>query len=723
MLDLKLLDEKQKEAVTTDLGPRLIVAGAGSGKTRVLTLRINYLIDHYQINPNKILAITFTNKAANEIKTRVQANNCSTKIEWIGTFHSICLKILRQDIVYLKRKNDFLIIDEEDKIDILKEYYKENDISVKELNYKSVLHFIEQVKDNHFNKQDVFNERNWKLLSVKNNLDCSRKYNIYTLYVQKCENDNLVDFNDLLILTNKLLKDFPQIYQKWANYFEYVLIDEFQDTNDKQYELVKCFVSKSQNIFAVGDPDQMIYTWRGANEEIINSFESTFPNSKVIILDTNYRSLQSILNVSNELIKNNKNKYQKTLNAAREGFFKPVLFNAINQDMESKWVINKILKLQEKNVSLKDICILYRSNYLSRNIEQELMINNLSYVIYGAVKFYQRKEVKDILAYLKAAFLRDELSFKRIINVPKRNIGQSTIDNIQKFANINHFTFSQALNNIDEIDSISTSTKKSIRSFINLINEIALCNSLSKAILKVVDATNFIDFLKANDEEYRIRNIEELINSIIQYEQDYPKNDISDYLQEVALYSEKDNNNQESISLMTIHLSKGLEFKYIFLIGFNDGILPSNKSINEPKLLEEERRVAYVAITRAQDQLYLSTFGGINYMTSLPNIPSRFLNEINNSLIDIDKTKLINLSKTNDDWYDSKQKINYQDNYNETNDASQYKIGDRVIHTFFQEGIIIGIKNDMLEISFKPPFNKRTIIANHKALKRKEVLN
>lgn len=723
MIDLKSLNEKQKEAVTTDLGPRLIVAGAGSGKTKVLTLRISYLIEHYQIKPNKILAITFTNKAAQEIRNRIFANDKTTKIEWIGTFHSVCLKILKQDIAYLKRRCDFLVIDEEDQIEILREYYKQNNISVKDLKYKSVLNFIQKVKNNNFSKKDVFNEKNWKLLSINNNLDCSRKYNLYTLYNQKCENDNLLDFDDLLILTNKLLSDFPEIYQKWSNYFEYVLIDEFQDTNDKQYELLKCLVSQSQNIFAVGDPDQMIYTWRGANEEIINSFESTFPNSKVIILDTNYRSLQSILNVSNELIKNNKNKYKKELKAIRDGVFKPIFFNAVNQDIESKWVINKILKLQEKKVCLKDICILYRSNYLSRNIEQELMINNLPYTIYGGVKFYQRKEVKDVLAYLKAAFLRDDLSLKRIINIPKRNIGQNTIDNIQKFADVNHLNFFQALNKIEDVDEISSVAKKNIRSFINLINEISLCSLLSKAVLRVVEATCLFDYLKAINEEYRIKNIEELISSIVQYEQDYPKNNINDYLQEVSLYSEKENANQDNISLMTVHMSKGLEFKCIFLIGFNDGIFPSNKSIYGPNGLEEERRVAYVALTRAKDELYISSFGGINFMNSSPNIPSRFIGEINNSFIDTDNTRLINLSKTNDDWYDSKQKTNYQNNYNEINDVSKFKIGDRVIHTFFQEGIIIGIKNDMLEISFKPPFNKRTIIANHKALKRKESFN
>ncbi len=723
MIDLKSLNEKQKEAVTTDLGPRLIVAGAGSGKTKVLTLRISYLIEHYQIKPNKILAITFTNKAAQEIRNRIFANDKTTKIEWIGTFHSVCLKILKQDIAYLKRRCDFLVIDEEDQIEILREYYKQNNISVKDLKYKSVLNFIQKVKNNNFSKKDVFNEKNWKLLSINNNLDCSRKYNLYTLYNQKCENDNLLDFDDLLILTNKLLSDFPEIYQKWSKYFEYVLIDEFQDTNDKQYELLKCLVSQSQNIFAVGDPDQMIYTWRGANEEIINSFESTFPNSKVIILDTNYRSLQSILNVSNELIKNNKNKYKKELKAIRDGVFKPIFFNAVNQDIESKWVINKILKLQEKKVCLKDICILYRSNYLSRNIEQELMINNLPYTIYGGVKFYQRKEVKDVLAYLKAAFLRDDLSLKRIINIPKRNIGQNTIDNIQKFADVNHLNFFQALNKIEDVDEISSVAKKNIRSFINLINEISLCSLLSKAVLRVVEATCLFDYLKAINEEYRIKNIEELISSIVQYEQDYPKNNINDYLQEVSLYSEKENANQDNISLMTVHMSKGLEFKCIFLIGFNDGIFPSNKSIYAPNGLEEERRVAYVALTRAKDELYISSFGGINFMNSTPNIPSRFIGEINNSFIDTDNTRLINLSKTNDDWYDSKQKTNYQNNYNEINDVSKFKIGDRVIHTFFQEGIIIGIKNDMLEISFKPPFNKRTIIANHKALKRKESFN
>ena len=718
---LKNLNENQLRAVTTDLGAKLIVAGAGSGKTKVLTLRCAYLINKYNIPANKILCITFTNKAANEMKIRLQEILPEENFRWVNTFHGLCLQILRQDIDKLNYDKNFNILDEEDQISIIKEAYKQYAVDNKDIPYKNALSLIDKYKNYEFSLQDFDNTNMWSSLSIKDAKDANKKRIIVEYYLNKCKEINALDFNDLLILTNKLFKENKDVLEKWANTFDYVLIDEFQDTNDAQYNLIKNLISKKQNIFVVGDPDQTIYTWRGANQKIINEFAKNFNECEVIILNTNYRSYQSILDVANSLIKNNSYRYDKDLFSYRELGTKPIYFNANNQDEESKWVVLKIIDLlKDKNNNLNDICILYRSNYLSRNIEQELLLNNIPYVIYGGIRFYQRREIKDIIAYLKTIFLGDELSIKRIINVPKRGISQNSIDEITNYAKKHNISFLNAILQIDNIN-ISSIAKKGVKEFIHLLQSIEDTKSLSSVLEEVIEKTKYIDYLASIDEYDRIKNINELKGSIIKYEKENPNNNFSDYLQEISLFSEQEIKNKNNVSLMTVHSSKGLEFKHVFIIGLNEGMFPSTKN-NEKLAIEEERRVAYVAITRARDNLFLSSFQGINYITNNLNRPSRFIDEINNELLDVDQHKIKSLSKNDNEWFDSQKKIDYKQNFRSREEVD-FKLGDTVIHEKYGEGIIIKINGDLIDVSFKNPRVVKTIVSNHRSIRRKIVLN
>ncbi len=719
---LEGLNNKQLDAVTAPLGPCLVIAGAGSGKTRVLTLRCLYLVNELNFDPAKILCISFTNKAANEMKQRLDKIT-SYNFKWITTFHGLCLKILREDIESLGYSKNFNILDEEDQITLLKEAYRNFEIDIKNMPYRLILNFIEKCKSYSFDESDIKNPINWKKLFINTEKECDLKIKIFKFYTHTCKSSNSLDFNDLLIFTNKLFCEFPQIASKWNEKFDYILIDEFQDTNDCQYDLIKKLIENKNNIFVVGDPDQMIYSWRGANQSIINNFAKVHNGCKVIIMDKNYRSNQPILNVANNLICMNNNRYQKDLFSDIIGESKPVYFNAENQDEESRWVVSRILKLiNDNNISLNEVCILYRSNYLSRNIEQELMINNLPYIIHGGIRFYQRKEIKDVIAYLKTLFLMDEISIKRIINVPKRGVSMTSIDEISKFAKQHNISFAQALFSINDIN-ISSIAKKGVKEFVEMLQSINHSNSLSEILSNVLDATKYIDYLKSINEFDRVKNIDELKASIIEYEQKNPNNSFIDYLQEISIfYDDHEQKNKNSISLMSIHSSKGLEFKYVFIIGLNEGVFPSRKSIENLENLQEERRIAYVAITRAKEQLFLSSFGGFDYINNHYNKPSRFVGEIDLSLLTTDSLKIKSLNKVDDGWFDSTKKKNYKENYN-TGAKENFRIGDRVIHTAFGEGIILKVNGDILDISFKPPFNNKTIVANHKSLKRKIAIN
>lgn len=706
---------QQLEAINAPLGQTLVIAGAGSGKTKVLTNRINFLVNELNFYPSQIMAITFTNKAAKEMKERLK-ELVKDNFRWIGTFHSTCLQILREDIHYLNRDKNFNILDSEDQISILKECYKKYGIETKDYPYIALLSHIEKYKTEDFFLDEFKNEKNWKKYKIKNMRDAITNERVIRFYIDYCSKNNCLDFNDLLSVTLELFKN-KEVREKWQQKFKYILVDEFQDTNDIQYELIKILSEKTKNIFAVGDPDQMIYSWRGANELIFKIFKSDFPETKLVILNYNYRSSQEILDASNNMIKNNYGRIHKDLIATHKKNIKPILFLAPSQDDESIWIVNRINELKTEGSLLTDIAILYRSNYLSRNIEQALIINGFNYIMFGGIKFYQRKEIKDIIAYLRTLYFQDDLSVKRIINTPRRAISQPTVDAISKYAEEHSLKFYDALKEVVNID-ISSTAKNAVTRFIDLIDAIPKKDIISTFEI-MLEKTEYIEYLKLNEQESKIVNIDELKQSIQKYTLDHPDNNLSDFLQEVSLYSSNDDTtDKDAINLMTIHIAKGLEFKHVFIIGLNEDIFPSKKALFDgDNGLQEERRIAYVAITRAKEQLFLSSFGGYNYISNDQNKKSRFIDEISSKFYEYAKIKYKQITPLDgNDWFDSSSTFKSEDNYND--DMPEFKVGDRLSHTLFGEGIVIGLNGENIDVSFKHPYGTKTIVGTHKSIKR-----
>lgn len=725
-----IFNKEQLDAIESiGHGPILVLAGAGTGKTTVLTERINYLTNDLLFNENEILAITFTNKAAFEMKDRLIKKKIN--IEWIGTFHSIAMKMLRRDIHYLDKKEDFKIIDKEDSLKIIKEIYDINNFNIKEINPKNILSYIDDIKSKYicigYDKQvldDYLLNKTKKDLTLKINYDLF--INVWKEYENKLNMSNYLDFNDILSYIVYILKNHNQVREYWKQKFQYILIDEFQDTNNIQYEFIKLISNQDNNIFAVGDGDQSIYSFRGANSEIINKFANEM-KAKLIILKTNYRSTQQILDLSNSLIKKNKNRFSKELFSVSNDGDKPIFYLAWNQEIESKWIITQINKLISNGDEYKDFAILIRSNYLSRSIEQELVLSNIPYKIYGAIKFYQRAEVKDLIAYLSVIWNYDEVSIKRIINIPNRKIGDTTIQEIEKQSLKEKKNFYDTLLLNSEIN-ISSIAHKSIDNFISLIEQIKNIpyKSINELIDLIIDKTGYLEYKEKKDPE-RIKiikeNIQELKNGIDSFEKQNINTTLGDYLQNISFFNENSDLNKDDnfVSVLTVHASKGLEFKNVFISSFNENIFPTSRSIEDGELsLEEERRVAYVALTRAKKNLFISCNSGQDYITKINKKPSRFIQEIGIEKLNVYKPQIKKQSNVSINWYDSTYKISNQsiNNYNNSQE-NDYKIGDMIVHISFGVGIVLNIDNDVLEIEFKKPYGLKKIIYNHKSIKRK----
>ncbi len=714
-MDSSKFNKEQVEAITAPLGQTLVIAGAGSGKTSVLTHRIEYLVNELKFYPSQILGITFTNKAANEMKERLK-HLIADKFNWIGTFHSICLRILREDIHVLGRSNEFTILDEDDQIAIVKDFMSANDIAVNDFPYRVCVNHIGKFKENNYSYNDLRDEKNWKSFGFKNFKQAITNERIIKHYLDYCDKNNYLDFNDLLSLTLKVLGNL-EVKKKWQEKFKYILIDEFQDTNDTQYELIRILSEKHQNVFAVGDPDQMIYSWRGASENITKKFRQDFNNVKIVILNQNYRSTQEILDASNNLIRNNINRIHKDLIAQHNGV-KPLYYEAESQDEEAIWVANRIQELKSQGYKLNDILVLYRSNYLSRTMEEVLFSNNIPYVLFGGTKFYNRKEIKDIIAYLRVIYFHDDLFVRRIINTPRRGISQQTIDIVSSYAEKQQISFYQALMECDNTE-LNAAAKNAIKRFTTLMDECYDTNILV-TFDNIMEKAGYKEYLEVNEQTDRLKNIEELKSSILKYQKENPENTFNDYLQEVSLYSSADENvNDEAVHLMTIHIAKGLEYKCVFMIGMNEGVFPSKKSLDLGlKGVEEERRVAYVGITRAKEKLYLSSFHGYNYVTHTPNQKSRFIDEISSVFYERVslKFKKLNNAAQDDEWFDTKATFKAEDQYR--NETINFKIGDRVTHKVFGYGVVVGVHDENIDVSFNKPHGMKTLIKNHTAIKR-----
>ncbi len=631
------LNNKQKEAVLQTEGPCLVIAGAGSGKTKVLTHKIAYLIAEKNIAPWNILSITFTNKAANEMKERIEklVGDVAKDI-WMGTFHSICVRILRKYIDRIGFDSSFLIFDTSDQRTLVKECLKALNVDDKMFTDRSVLAEISNAKNEML-------EPNTYSVKYASDFRKAKIGEIYALYQKRLKENNAIDFDDIINYTIKILTENPDALEYYTEKFKYVLVDEYQDTNKAQFTLVTILASRYGNITVVGDNDQGIYSFRGADISNILNFEKDFPGTKIIKLEQNYRCTGNILKAANAVIKNNETKYDKKLWTENDEGNLPCIYQGDDEYDEARYIVEQINHLKtEEYFKYSDYAILYRMNSQSRAIEDILLREDIPYKVIGGLKFYERKEIKDTIAYLRLiANTSDNISLKRIINEPKRGIGKTSLDNIEEISYQAGISMYEVIKHAEQYGLNRVFANS--REFIDLIEEMRSkkdeleISELIKLVLNKSGYTKALELENTVEAETRLQNIEELLTVAMEFEEEFAENSLNEFLESITLSSDVDNleESDEKVTLMTLHSAKGLEFPVVFLVGMEEGIFPGYKSIGEPKELEEERRLFYVGITRAKQYLYLTCakhrtiFGSTSY-----NAISRFVKEIPEDLLD-----------------------------------------------------------------------------------------
>ena len=634
---IDVLNDKQKEAVLSTEGPCLVIAGAGSGKTKVLTHKIAYLMQEKNVKPWSILAITFTNKAANEMKERVEnLIGDVAKDMWIGTFHSICVRILRRYIDRIGFTSSFIIFDSSDQRTLVKQCLKQLNVDDKMLNDRAVLSEISNAK-NEMLEPDAYK------LRTNNEIRKETIAKIYELYQKRLRENNAIDFDDIINYTIRILSEKPDVLEYYSNKFEYVLVDEYQDTNKAQFTLVSILAARHGNITVVGDNDQGIYSFRGADITNILNFEKDFPGTKIIKLEQNYRCTQNILDAANAVIKNNETKYEKKLWTENGKGGMITVFRGNDEYDEANFVVENINRLRrEEYMTYNDFAVLYRMNSQSRSIEDILRRENVPYKIIGGLKFYERKEIKDTIAYLRLIQNpSDNLSLTRIINEPKRGIGKTSLDNVQQIAVQSETSMYDVIKRADEFGLNRVFVNS--REFVSQIEELRAKKDnikISDLIKETLNKTGYTKALEDEDTteaETRLENIEEFLTVAMEFEEQMAENSLEEFLEGITLSSDLDNadNQEDSVTLMTLHSAKGLEFPVVFLVGMEEGIFPGYKSIGEPKELEEERRLCYVGITRAKQNLFISCARQRTIFGSTScNQVSRFVKEIPKELMD-----------------------------------------------------------------------------------------
>ena len=653
---LKGLNDKQYEAVVNTEGPCLVIAGAGSGKTKVLTHKIAYLMGEKNILPWNILAITFTNKAAKEMKERIELLvGDAAKDMWVGTFHSICVRILRKFIDRIGFDSSFIIFDSSDQKTMIKQILKDLQLDDKIFTDRSVMSEISNAKNEML-------EPNTYEVKAHGDFRKEKIAEVYERYQKKLKENNAIDFDDIINYTIKILMENLDVLQYYSNKFEYILVDEYQDTNKSQFTLVTMLASKHGNITAVGDNDQGIYSFRGADISNILNFEKDFPGTKIIKLEQNYRCTGNILKVANAVIKNNEVKYDKKLWTENDVGNLPKVFSADNEYDEGRYIAEQIEHLiREEKYKYSDFAVLYRMNTQSRAIEEILRREAIPYKIVGGLKFYERKEIKDIISYLRLVQnSADNLSLNRVINEPKRGIGKTSLDKIAQIAEENNISMYQVIKNAEVygLNRVYLNSREFIDCMESIIakkDELTI-SELVKKILKDTGYTRALENENTIEAENRIANLEEFLNVAVEFEEESADNGLSDFLEGITLSSDLDNMEEaeESVTLMTLHSAKGLEFPVVFLVGMEEGIFPGYKSIGEQKELEEERRLCYVGVTRAKENLFLTnsrqrtTFGSTTH-----NPPSRFLQEIPKELLDGYEDAVISTPKRENIFGDS----------------------------------------------------------------------
>lgn len=728
---MKLMDlnEKQNEAVVTLDTHVRIVAGAGSGKTRVITTRIAYLMDEKQIRPYRILAITFTNKAANEMKERINRMlQCENSGVMISTIHSLCVRILREEIRHFDYPQNFTILDSDDQKSILKQIYKQKDINVKDLSFGSMLGYISNNKCALVSCEEAF-----KMANAYNHQQI--KAEIYELYEKKLKEMYALDFDDLLLFVYRLFNENQEVKTKWQNRYDYIHVDEFQDVDEIQYGIVKSLVGEHCRLCVVGDPDQTIYTWRGASVDIILNLEKDFPGCKSIVLNENYRSTPAILQGANSIIKNNTMRIEKDLFTNNKGDEKVLHYSAGEEKEEARWIMRKIEKMHRENISYREMAILYRSNYLSRNLEKYLLDFQIPYRIYGGIKFFERAEIKDAICYLRLMLktndVANELAIRRVINVPRRGVGNKAIENLEMLAETYRTDFYTVLKNYPIAKG---KTQAEIDKFVTMIescrDEVEAL-SISVLLKKVLEESGYLKNLEEAHEDERIDNINELLNDIENYEENNPEGTLDEYLQMISLYtdtSDKEENKYDFVQLMSVHAAKGLEFDHVFVYELSEGVFPNEKSINEggKHALEEERRLAYVAFTRARKQLFLTSSQGFSFVAQKLKTVSRFIREMDEEILEEENTVKESFQKQEYRYNRGDAAITPLNESSkgslhtvQTNKKVKIKKGDLIVHTVFGEGVVISLKDGVAQIAFDKKYGIRKLAANHSSISKK----
>ena len=695
-MNLDYLNDKQKEAVLYGDGPLLILAGAGSGKTSVLTARVAYLIKERSVDPRSIVAITFTNKAAKEMKDRIikEVGSVGYSIQ-ISTFHSFGLRIIKENHDLLGYDRNFTILDSDDSLTVIKKILKELNIDSKRCNPKFIKNRISSCKNEMITPD--------KYKAFVNDEVSDIIYKVYKKYQETLLRNNSLDFDDLLVKPIELFTKHPDVLASYQEMFKYIFIDEYQDTNEAQYTLSKMISAKYKNICVVGDDAQSIYSWRGANFKNILNFEKDYKDAKVILLEQNYRSTKTILNAANSVIKNNVQKKDKNLWTENEDGEKIKYVRALDEKDEASFVTKEVKNLRSEGVSLDDIAVLYRTNAQSRTIEEGFLNSNIPYKIVGAYAFYSRKEIKDLLAYLKLIYNpKDDVSLTRVINYPKRGIGPKTIDNLSMDA---------ILNDTSMFDVIKSGKELAFKNMILEMKEKSEELSLTETIDMVLLKSGIKSDLESEhslEADIRLENLEEFKSITKTFEEESGIASLEDFLNEVSLVSDvndEKNDNTPKVTLMTIHSVKGLEFSYVFVIGMEENIFPHVNSVEEGSL-EEERRLCYVAITRAKKKLYLvNALRRMLFGRSSVNMPSRFINEIDKKYIDIPQKK--------ENVIDS-VKIDKSKMFNEDNGL---KPGDNVVHDTYGQGVVVNVDKSIATIAFKGQGIKK-LMKNHKSIKK-----
>ncbi|NFG24521.1 DNA helicase PcrA [Clostridium botulinum] len=736
-MELKsLLNKEQYEGAITIDGQLLILAGAGSGKTRVLTYRMAHMIEDMGIAPYNILAITFTNKAAKEMKDRV-ISLIGSKAEnmWISTFHSTCVRILRREIDKIGYTSNFTIYDTSDQKVLIKECMKLLNINDKDISDQEILSKIGKAKDTmqtaqSFMRQNESNFREKKIAEA------------YEMYQRRLKENNALDFDDLIFKAVELFKSNPEVLDFYQNKFKYIMVDEYQDTNGAQYELIKLLASKYKNICVVGDDDQCIYQWRGADIQNILDFEKDYPNAKVIKLEQNYRSKSNILNAANVVIVNNANRKSKVLRTEQEAGDKIKIYRAFSDSDEGDFVSKQIAEIKSKeNKEYKDFAILYRTNAQSRIFEESLRRRGIPYKIVGGTRFYDRKEIKDILAYLKAIVNpRDDVSLKRIINVPKRSIGDATVSKIQEFANSFELDMWDALMEVRTIPTLTPRNANNIEVFTNLmeefmsLSETAPISVLIESILKDTGYLKQLEASKEIEDKSRIENLKELVSDAVDFEKNNEDKSLAAYLEKVSLVQDTDKieEQEDTIVLMTVHSAKGLEFPVVFMVGMENGIFPGNMSFEKESEMEESRRLCYVGITRAKETLFMTSaevrrvFG-----RTVAYSQSDFINEIKSDLKEYVSGNRIgsgngsnsNVKTQKNDSYNNPHSLrstirkefskpsnmSVNDNNSEYLNANEITLGRKIQHEKFGVGTIVSVQGSGDDKKLTIAFDKQGV--------------